>query len=78
VNSEKFAATVKFSIKFRIFAVKITTNNKNRLMFSKETYIQRRAELKELVGKGVVILFGNNESPANYPANAYAPMRQDS
>ena len=47
-------------------------------MFSKETYIQRRAELKELVGKGVVILFGNNESPANYPANAYAPMRQDS
>ena len=47
-------------------------------MFSKETYIRRRAELKELVGNGVVILFGNNESPANYPANAYAPMRQDS
>jgi len=47
-------------------------------MFSKETYIRRRAELKELVGNGVIILFGNNESPANYPANAYAPMRQDS
>ena len=47
-------------------------------MFSKETYIQRRQELKKLVGEGVIILFGNNESPANYPANAYAPMRQDS
>ena len=47
-------------------------------MFSKDTYIRRRAELKRLVGNGVIILFGNNESPANYPANAYAPMRQDS
>ena len=47
-------------------------------MFSKDTYISRRAELKRLGGSGVVILFGNNESPANYPANAYSPMRQDS
>ena len=47
-------------------------------MFNKETYIRRRAELKKLVGQGIVILFGNNESPANYPANSYAPMRQDS
>ena len=47
-------------------------------MFSKDTYISRRAELKRLAGSGVVILFGNNESPANYPANAYSPMRQDS
>ena len=47
-------------------------------MFSKETYIKRRQELKKLVGKGVIVLFGNNDSPANYPANAYAPMRQDS
>jgi len=47
-------------------------------MFDKETYIRRRAELKKLVGSGTVILFGNNESPANYPANSYAPMRQDS
>jgi len=47
-------------------------------MFSKETYIQRRAELKKHVGNGVIILFGNNEAPANYPANSYAPMRQDS
>ncbi|MBO4464333.1 MAG: aminopeptidase P family protein [Prevotella sp.] len=47
-------------------------------MFSKETYIRRRAELKRLVGNGIVVLFGNNEAPANYPANSYAPMRQDS
>ena len=47
-------------------------------MFSKGTYINRRQELKKLVGNGVIILFGNNESPANYPANGYAPMRQDS
>jgi len=47
-------------------------------MFSKDTYIRRRQELKRLVGNGLVLLFGNNEAPCNYPANAYAPMRQDS
>ena len=47
-------------------------------MFSKETYIRRRAELKKLVGEGVIIFIGNNEAPYNYPANTYAPMRQDS
>ena len=47
-------------------------------MFKKETYIRRRAELKRLVGSGIILLPGNNESPANYPANAYSPMRQDS
>jgi Xaa-Pro aminopeptidase len=47
-------------------------------MFDKQTYIRRRAELKRLVGSGIILLPGNNESPANYPANSYAPMRQDS
>ncbi len=47
-------------------------------MFSINTYIQRRKELKKLVGSGIVLFIGNNEAPANYPANAYAPMRQDS
>ena len=47
-------------------------------MFDRNTYIQRRAELKKLVGEGVIILFGNNEAPCNYPANSYSPMRQDS
>ena len=40
-------------------------------MFDKETYIRRRNELKKLVNDGIIILFGNNESPMNYPANAY-------
>ena len=47
-------------------------------MFSKETYISRRAKLKELVKSGVIVLFGNNESPMNYPNNTYYPFRQDS
>ena len=47
-------------------------------MFSKQTYMSRRNELKRLVGSGVIILFGNNESPYNYPSNAYSPFRQDS
>ena len=47
-------------------------------MFSKDTYIRRRAELKKMVGQGVIMLFGNNDAPCNYPANCYAPMRQDS
>ena len=47
-------------------------------MFSKETYVNRRAELKRLVKSGVVILFGNNDSPVNYPSNGYYPFRQDS
>ena len=46
-------------------------------MFSKETYQQRRDTLKRLVGEGLVVLFGNNESPNNCPANAYYPFRQD-
>ncbi len=47
-------------------------------MFSKDTYLARRQELKRLMGSGVVLLFGNNEAPYNYPANAYTPFRQDS
>lgn len=47
-------------------------------MFDKETYVRRRAELKKMIGSGIVLLFGNNESPANCPANAYYPFRQDS
>ena len=29
-------------------------------MFSKQTYINRRDELKKRVGDGVILLFGNN------------------
>ena len=47
-------------------------------MFDKATYVSRRAKLKELVKSGIIILFGNNESPCNFPANGYYPFRQDS
>lgn len=47
-------------------------------MFDKQTYIRRRGELQGLVGDGLVVLFGNNISPCNYPNNGYHPFRQDS
>lgn len=47
-------------------------------MFNKEVYVERRAQLKRLVKSGVIVLFGNNESPNNYPSNSYYPFRQDS
>lgn len=47
-------------------------------MFDKDTYISRRARLRDLVGHGLIVIFGNNEAPINYPANAYSPLRQDS
>ena len=47
-------------------------------MFDSATYVRRRNELKQLVKSGVIILFGNNESPANFPNNGYYPFRQDS
>ena len=39
--------------------------------------MERRNELKKLVGSGLIVLFGNNDSPANYPSNTYK-FRQDS
>ena len=47
-------------------------------MFRKEIYIERRQELKRRMQSGIVVLFGNNEAPCNYPGNAYYPFRQDS
>lgn len=47
------------------------------IMFRPKTYIERRAELKKLVGSGVILLPGNNEAPFNYAANTYH-FRQDS
>lgn len=46
-------------------------------MFNKETYKERRRILKEKVGKGLILFFGNDESPMNYTDNTY-PFRQDS
>lgn len=47
------------------------------LAFSKETYINRRNILKQKVKSGMIVLFGNNNVPVNYPNNSYK-YRQDS
>ena len=47
------------------------------MLFSKETYVQRRALLRQRVESGLIVLFGNNDAPMNYPANVYK-FRQDS
>ncbi len=46
-------------------------------MFSKETYIARRAKLKQTVGSGLLLFLGNDESGMNYADNTYH-FRQDS
>jgi len=46
-------------------------------MFSKDTYIRRRQQLRTQVGSGLILLPGNDESPMNFAANTY-PFRQDS
>lgn len=46
-------------------------------MFHKDVYIARRKKLKEQVGKGLILLLGNEESGMNYRDNWY-PFRQDS
>ena len=46
-------------------------------MFAKETYISRRAALRQKIGSGLILLPGNQESPMNYPENTYH-FRQDS
>lgn len=47
------------------------------MIFPKSTYIERRRTLRNKVGSGLIVIFGHNEAPANYPANAYK-FRQDS
>ncbi len=47
------------------------------MLFDKQTYIERRRLLKERIGSGIILLMGNNDSPANYPSNVYR-FRQDS
>lgn len=47
------------------------------MLFSKDTYRQRRDVLRQRIHSGLIILPGNNLSPVNYPGNAYR-FRQDS
>ncbi len=46
-------------------------------MFSKETYVARRAKLKQTIGSGLLLFLGNEESGMNYADNTYH-FRQDS
>ncbi len=46
-------------------------------MFSKQTYIDRRRQLKETVGSGILLFLGNQEAPCNFADNGYR-YRQDS
>lgn len=46
-------------------------------MFSRETYIQRRQQLRTQISSGILLFLGNEESPMNYQDNAYH-FRQDS
>ena len=46
-------------------------------MFDKQTYIARRKALHAKLSGGLVLLPGNDESPANYPGNTFR-FRQDS
>ncbi len=46
-------------------------------MFRPETYVERRKELKKLLGGGLLLIPGNDEAAFNYPSNTYK-FRQDS
>ena len=46
-------------------------------MFDAAIYIERRKRLKQLVGSGLILLLGNDESPMNYKDNPFH-YRQDS
>ncbi|MBQ5618890.1 MAG: aminopeptidase P N-terminal domain-containing protein [Alistipes sp.] len=46
-------------------------------MFTADIYSARRAELRRRIGKGIILLPGNVESPFNYPNNTFH-FRQDS
>jgi Xaa-Pro aminopeptidase len=46
-------------------------------MFSAQTYIQRRSDLKKMMGNGILLFLGNEESPMNYADNTFH-YRQDS
>ncbi|MCB9268612.1 MAG: aminopeptidase P family protein [Lewinellaceae bacterium] len=46
-------------------------------MFSAKTYRERRKALKEKVSTGLILFFGNEDSPMNYADNTYH-FRQDS
>ena len=47
----------------------VALNQINNIMFAKETYIARRAKLKQTIGSGLLLFLGNDESGMNYADN---------
>jgi Xaa-Pro aminopeptidase len=50
---------------------------KGGIVFDSKIYMERRKKLREKLEYGLVLFLGNEESPMNYPDNAYR-FRQDS
>lgn len=70
-------SVVKSQEKFEVKIHKQQKSYKLNTMFLKETYINRRNQLKKTVGSGILLFLGNDESGMNYEDNTY-PFRQDS
>lgn len=51
---------------------------KQNAMFDKNIYQARRAQLMKNIGKGLILLPGNNDVAYNYKGNTYPHFRQDS
>src|SRR5579872_3219659 len=52
-------------------------SSQNNYMFDTTVYHFRRDKLKKQLGKGLILLLGNEDSSMNYRDNLY-PFRQDS
>jgi Xaa-Pro aminopeptidase len=46
-------------------------SNFTKIMFQADIYIERRKVLAEKIGSGLILFWGNDESPINYPENCY-------
>ena len=55
-----FASTLAFR-----YLCNQSTFKARNTMFAKETYVQRRAQLKKTVGSGVLLFLGNDEQGLN-------------
>lgn len=58
-------------LKFKSYFYLYRPNFSSLNMFDSEIYIQRRKALCEKVGSGLILFWGNDESPMNYPDNTY-------
>lgn len=66
-----------FLLTFGADSDKMNLSQNRYIMFSKETYVLRRAQLKKAIGTGILLFLGNDEMGLNYEDNAFR-YRQDS